>query len=206
MDAPCIGRRGGGARLQKIRPGARLRLVSHPSTLPEILDALDSNSRRAAELFATVPEALLFDGDSEHWSPAHHLVHLTAVAKAVARELSSDSLPLHATGSSRPYAEVRDAVAASLVATPKETLVQMGRRVEIAVTDRRELVESFESASRALRSAAGVWSEDELDRRAMRHVLAGVLSVREMLMFMVFHERHHMKIVRRRVESEARDA
>ncbi len=93
--------------------------MNHPSTLPEILDALDGNDRFAAELFARVPDTLLFEGDPEHWCPAHHLVHLTAASRAVERGLRSASLPMHPTGSSRTYTEVRDAVTASLAATPR---------------------------------------------------------------------------------------
>jgi len=175
--------------------------VNHPSTLPEILDALEANGRLAAEVFASVPEALLLAGDPEHWSPAHHLAHLTATSKAVARGLRSDSLPLHATGSSRTYAEVRDVATKSLADTPRETLLEMGRTVVIGSTvGRAGIVDAFESASRELRNAASTWSEAELDRRAMTHPLAGLMTVREMLLFMVVHERHHLKIVRRRIE------
>ena len=181
--------------------------MNHPSTLPEILDSLDGNRRLAAEVFARVPEALLIAGDPEHWSPAHHLAHLTATSKAVARGLRSDSLPLHPTGSSRTYAEVRDAATQSLADTPRETLLEMGRTVVIGRTvARADIVDAFESASRELRKAASTWSEAEFNRRAMTHPLAGPMTVREMLLFMVVHERHHLKIVRRRIEAESGDS
>jgi hypothetical protein len=35
----------------------------------------------------------------------------------------------------------------------------------------------------------------------MPHPLIGALTVREMLLFCVFHERHHLKVVRGRLEA-----
>ncbi len=67
----------------------------------------------------------------------------------------------------------------------------MGRTVVIDGAARRaDIVGAFESAGRELRNAASMWGEAELDRRAMTHPLAGLMTVREMLL--VVHERHHM--------------
>jgi hypothetical protein len=41
-----------------------------------------------------------------------------------------------------------------------------------------------------------------MDRHAIIHPLLGELTVREMLMFFVVHERHHLKSVRARVEGQ----
>lgn len=175
-------------------------MAAHPSTLPEILAALAANVDAAGELFAGVPDAVLFDGDPEHWSPAHHLDHLTRTSHAVARGLRSTALPAHVTGRSRSYAEVRDAATASLGATPRGTLREMGRVVVIPPgATRDDLVRAFRAASAAVREAAAAWQESELDTRAMTHPLVGTMTVREMLLFMVVHERHHLKRVRARL-------
>jgi len=176
--------------------------MPHPATMPEILSALESNARSIAEYLASIPEPRLFDGDSDHWSPAHHLAHLTDVAASVGRALRAGALPLHPAARSRTYAEVRDAAATSLAATSKAKLLEMGRKVVIAPgTPREVLIEAFESASAELRAAAAAWGDIALDRHALRHPLSGELTVREMLFFVVVHERHHLKRVRTRVES-----
>lgn len=170
--------------------------------MPEILSALESNARSIAEYLASIPEPRLFDGDSDHWSPAHHLAHLTDVAASVGRALRAGALPLHPAARSRTYAEVRDAAATSLAATSKAKLLEMGRKVVIAPgTPREVLIEAFESASAELRAAAAAWGDIALDRHALRHPLIGEMTVREMLFFVVVHERHHLKRVRTRVES-----
>lgn len=175
------------------------RSVAHPRTRPEILAALEGNARTIAAYFAALPAAVFLDGDSDHWSPGHHLAHLTATSAAIARGLSSGALPSHPGASSRSYAEVRDAAAASVTATPKDTLLTMGRTVRIETGETQAgLVEAFLAAGVTLREAIAAWTEDALDRSAMNHPLIGLLTVREMLLFAVVHERHHLRRVQAR--------
>lgn len=178
--------------------------MPHPATLPEILAALESNAASIAEFYSAQPDATVFTGSPDRWGPAHHLVHLTRTSASVSRPLRSGALPLHPTSRSRTYAEVRDAAAASLGATPREQLLEMGRVVAIpSGASRADLVASFLSASADLRAAAAERSEDDLDRHALAHPLMGMLTVREMLLFCVLHERHHARIVRTRLEAES---
>jgi hypothetical protein len=175
--------------------------MAHPVTTSDVLAALESNAQTIAEFFSRVPEAMFFDGDSDHWGPAHHLQHLTRSSVSVSRALRSGSLPLHPTARSRDYAGVRDAATASLAATSKDRLLDMGRVVVIPPgTSRADVVTAFTVASAELRTAAATWTEDDLDRRAIMHPLMGELTVREMLLFFVVHERHHLKLVRTRLE------
>src|SRR2546422_9676931 len=106
--------------------------MPHPVTKLEIIAALESNAESCAQLFSSLPDRPMFDGDPDHWSPAHHLVHLTQASVSVERALRSGSLPSHPTANSRTYAEVRDAATASLASTPKDRLLEMGRKVVIA--------------------------------------------------------------------------
>jgi hypothetical protein len=177
--------------------------MPHPATGPEIIAALESNAQTIVSFYETLPERVVLDGDSDHWGPAHHLVHLTMGSVALERGLRSGALPLHATGRSRTYAEVRDAAAASLTSTPKDRLLDMGRKVVVGSGARlADITAGFERAGAALRAAAATWAEEALDRHAVRHPLMGELTVREMLLFFVVHERHHLKLVRTRLESQ----
>jgi nucleoside-diphosphate-sugar epimerase len=173
-----------------------------PATRTEILAALEASGRAAIELCAGIPEAAFFSGDSDHWSPAHHLAHLAQASAAVARGLRSGRLPLHPTGRSRPYLEVRDAASAAVAATAKPRLLEMGRRVVLTPgAARDDVVREFSAASADLRAAAEEWADEALDRHAMPHPLMGWLTVREMLMFTVFHEKHHTRRMRELVEA-----
>jgi hypothetical protein len=175
--------------------------MNHPVTTPETLAALEANAQLIAEFYARIPDALLFTGDPEHWGPAHHLIHLTRTSAAIARGLRSGSLRPQATARSRNYAEVRDAATGALGATPKDRLLEMGRVVVIPEgASRVDVVAAFTAASAELRAAAATWTEEALDRHAIPHPLMGPLTVREMLLFCVVHERHHLKLVRTRTE------
>lgn len=175
--------------------------MTHPSTRAEILTALESNAQMIVAFFSSIEDRVMFDGDPERWGPAHHLEHLRQTSCAVERALCSRLSP-HSAARSRSYAEVRDAAASSLAATPRSRLLEMGRRVVIAPDARAaDLIHAFAVASAGVRDAASTWTEETLDRFAMSHPIMGVLTVREMLLFMVVHERHHYRAVRSRVEA-----
>ena len=174
--------------------------MAHPGTKAEILAALESNSETLAAYFSSIPASAFFAGDSDHWSPAHHLAHLTQTSAAVERGLRSAELPAHEAAQSRSYAEVRDTAFRSLTATPHDTLLTMGRRVQIEPgATIADIVTAFVAAGASLRAAIDAWDEDAMDRRAMKHPLIGLLSVREMLMFVIVHERHHLRNVQTRM-------
>lgn len=179
-------------------------MATHPGTKAEILAALESNARTIESFFATIPERAFFDGSSDQWSPAHHLVHLTRGSVAMERALRSGTLPLHPTGRSRSYVEVRDAAAADLDSASRDTLLTMGRMVVVEPGVRAaDVLGAFLEASARLRNAAGPWTEEAMDGHAVTHPLMGALTVREMLLFFVVHERHHLRGVQRRLAAPA---
>lgn len=178
--------------------------MPHPQNLPETIASLESNARTIVAFFSGLSERVAFDGDADHWSPAHHLLHLTRANESVARALRSAELPLHPTARSRTYAEVRDAAGTALADTPKDRLLEMGRKVVLVPgAGLAEIVNGFASSGAALRAAASTWTEDALDRHVLAHPLMGDLTVREMLLFFIVHERHHLKVVRTRLEAKA---
>src|SRR5207245_166067 len=110
-----------------------------------------SNAQSIVAFFSTLSDRQAFDGDADHWGPAHHLVHLTKDNVSVERRLRSGTLPFHPTARSRTYAEVRDVAATSLAETPKDRLLEMGRTVIIASgTGLVDIINAFASASAEL--------------------------------------------------------
>ena len=177
--------------------------MASPSTHSEIIAALESNAAAIRDFFTSVPDAAFFDGDSDRWAPAHHLAHLTQSSHSLQRALNFGTLPAHPSGRSRSYGEMIAATAASLGSTPKDRLLELGRTVVISSgVGRADIVVAFESTSAGLRAAARSWDENALDRYTLEHPLIGALTVREMLFFTVFHERHHLKSVRTRIGSD----
>lgn len=170
-------------------------------TRDEILAELTSNSDVLSAFYLAQPDAALFTGDPDRWGPAHHLVHLTMTSRAIARGLGA-GLPPHPTGRSRSYGEMIAAATEALRSTSRVRMLELGRVVVIPEgASRAGLVDEFVAASTGLRAAAHACPDEELDRRALTHPLIGVLTAREMLLFCVFHERHHLKLVRARLEA-----
>jgi uncharacterized damage-inducible protein DinB len=60
---------------------------------------------------------------------------------------------------------------------------------------------SHAAAVAELCAAIAQWPETALDARRLPHPLIGRLTVREMLLFTVYHNRHHLENVQRRFAS-----
>lgn len=171
-----------------------------PHSLPEILAALEANSREIVEYFPSLSREVFFSGDELHWGPAHHLSHLTIAHRRVAKGLAApETLPPHQRGRSRTFEQVREAYATRMAQVPAEQLRQnpLPPRLEPG-TSQTSIVMDYHAACAALREAAGRWSEADCDSRAMPHPFLGWLSTREMLLFFVHHDRMHLDGVRRR--------
>lgn len=173
--------------------------MTDPRTRDEILAALEARSREVLEAVAAIPDDAFMAGDTERWGPGQHLTHVTSAHARLARALADPAgLPEQPAGESRDYAEVQGAYVAALAATPPALLAR-NSRTGAAEGTRAEIVARYEAASSRLREAAGAWDEGALDARGVPHPLLGVIRVREMLLFMLYHDLHHLEGIRRSV-------
>lgn len=65
-------------------------------------------------------------------------------------------------------------------------------------TWRSEIMEQFPRVNAELRTNIARWTDDSLDRFQLPHPLLGKLTVREMLFFTLYHQRHHRDVIERR--------
>jgi hypothetical protein len=63
---------------------------------------------------------------------------------------------------------------------------------------RTEILRDFAAANDALRAAIARWRDEQLDRYQLPHPILGNLTLREILFFMLYHQRHHIAVVERR--------
>lgn len=70
---------------------------------------------------------------------------------------------------------------------------------KITVADRDALLEKLEKTAEKLVKLVGKWSEADLDAYILPHPLLGKVTIREMMMFTVYHVGHHRNIVQRMV-------
>lgn len=142
------------------------------------------------------------------WSPADNVHHLMISTAPVALALRIPRLMLRACFGmtripSRSWEALqsayRDGLAAGATAgryaPPCEAV-----SVEPAA-DQGRLVLQFEGTVLRLEKAIEPWREQDLDRYRLPHPVLGRVTVREMLMFTLFHFDHHREIVARRLEA-----
>ncbi len=177
--------------------------IRDPESRRELLAAFQNVHREAAELFAAVPEADFFRRPSEDvWSPGENAIHLVKSVKAVAKGMRLPKLLLRVVfgtaGSSRTYGEVRELYLAALA----EGAVATGRFVPPPAAgageeSRPRALAGWQRAGDDLVKAMGKWNEAALDLYRLPHPILGKISVREMLFFTHYHDRHHLQIVER---------
>lgn len=137
------------------------------------------------------------------WSPADNVRHLIVSNRPLARALRLAKVLLllrfgPSRGRSLRFAEVvakyRGALAAGLKAgryTPRPLEPPYSAEVQTRLV--ADLGASLESVGAAL----GGWSERQLDWVRLPHPGMGLLTVREMVMFTIYHNHHHADNVAR---------
>ncbi|MEF2279755.1 DinB family protein [Deinococcus sp. YIM 134068] len=162
-----------------------------PHTREELLQALNQMQGELGTYFRKLPGDVFTRGSAEAWSPSHHLHHLTLsnapVAKAL--QISRDRLGRRSGGRpSRSFLDIRDGYRDALAGGAKAS----GRYVPDPQGDQAALVQEYLDATAAVRTALAGWTDADLDRFALTHPVLGELSVREMLLFTLYHNQHHL--------------
>lgn len=140
------------------------------------------------------------------WSPAENVRHLTKSIRPVAGALKIPRLILRwrfgrAKEPSRTYVALREEYHRRLAAGGKAGRFAPSPQdpPADAASSREHILAQHAAAVAALSEAAMRWPEKALDRLRLPHPLLGLLTVREMLFFTVYHNQHHVGVVRRRV-------
>jgi hypothetical protein len=78
-----------------------------------------------------------------------------------------------------------------------ETTMELGKDEQ----DRAKLMATRENVTTSLTNVIARWSDADLDRYRLPHPLLGKLTVREMLLFTVYHNYHHVRSVAARLDA-----
>lgn len=185
---------------------ARPSPIAEPFTRPEILRDLDAVRAWGAEFWEGFGVDEFFAPIGEAWSPADNVRHLIKSNRPVARALGLPRVALllrfgFTFRPSRTYPKLRatyhEALASGLRAgdyTPKP--LPSG---EQSAEQRQEILARYSQSLSDLGAALQGWSEGSLDRLRLPHPGLGMLTVREMLFFTLYHNTHHVfGVVQRR--------
>ena len=180
--------------------------TSNPFTRDEIRAALEQLHDDSIRYWLSFPTPRFFEKIGDAWSPAENVRHLTKSIRAVTKGLRLPRLFVRiafkaASRSSRSYDEMRTVYRATLSRGgkagrfgPGDTLPSPDREAE-----RARIMAYHGTAVSELSSAVSKWNEKDLDRLQLPHPLMGPLTVREMLLFTLYHNSHHVEGVRKRL-------
>jgi hypothetical protein len=175
----------------------------------EIIDALAQQQTASAEYWTAFDTAAFFEPIGTSWSPAETVRHLTKSTRPVVQALNAPKLLLRLRfgKSKRPsvsYEELRTRYRGLLDAGGKAGSFAPSSQAETDLVAWRERILATDARlNEELRAAIGKWSEEKLDRLQLPHPLLGNLNVREMLLFTLYHQRHHIDVVRRHLTERA---
>jgi hypothetical protein len=179
--------------------------ASAPYSHAELVAALDASRRVVVGYFRSIPEPAFFTGDAKSWGPVHQLGHLALSHGRMSGGFQrKDALPAHPTGVSRGYAEMKAFYEAGLATAPASFINAnpFTAAIEPGAT-RAGVVAEFTRADEALVDAVRAWTDRELDARALKHPVLGVLTAREMLLFCLQHDARHVANVQARLAGGA---
>ena len=172
---------------------------SEPRTAAELNTALAGLLARAQHFLQAFPDAQFFAPQGQAWSPAEHVRHLRKSTAPVARALALPRLLIglrfgKARGSSRSFSEVRAIYRAALAAGGQAGRFAPSKEPPPASSGERrtQIMTAWTAATADLQRQAARWPEPALDKYRLPHPLLGLLTVREMLAFTVYHTAHHL--------------
>ncbi|MBC7843131.1 MAG: DinB family protein [Gemmatimonadaceae bacterium] len=176
----------------------------------EIIEALETAHEAAVDYWAAFTTSEFFAPIGTHWSPAEHVRHLTRSMTPLLPVLRVPRAALRfafgaATRPSRSYDEIeslylkalRDGGKAGRFTPPVD-------RNAPDIIRRNAIMDAHSETLRGMTQAMERWTEVQLDAHRLPHPLISKLTVREMMLFTLLHNQHHVGVAeKRRAEAEA---
>jgi len=135
------------------------------------------------------------------WTTGQHLKHLIKSTLAVNQGLQIPKEMLKAQFESVERSELdfeqlklkyTEKLAEGPVRAPKSFAPG-----DIKNADKYDLLQDFETAKQQMLKTVESWSETELSELVLPHPLIGKLTIREMIMFTIYHTEHHLNILKK---------
>lgn len=180
-----------------------------PYTKRPLTQALERVQNDITQFFGTLPADIFFYHPGDGWSPAEVLQHLTKciIPLALAMKMPRPVLGLvfgkhHKI--SRRFDEISKIYAEKLAAGAESPWIfrpsskeESGEEPE---QQRLQVLKKWEKAAERLLSVVKQWDEQNLDRYRLPHPILGKLTVREMMLFTLYHNAHHLKSVKQKLD------
>ncbi len=141
------------------------------------------------------------------WSIAENIYHLMLSNRGIASALGKPKEFFVQFGKpdqpSRTYGELADQYFHEI----------RGRQAPEAVRPKadepltkQQLLDSWQLITDKFEERLALWTEEELDRYVLPHLRLGKLTMREMLYFVIYHNKHHLSAMQRSLSGSQRTA
>ena len=171
-------------------------MMSTKSTLQVGLEAAVTDCRTAT---LNVSDAVFFDNSNGKWSIGENLIHLVMVAKRFGSVFRMPKEQIANFGLATRPSRSFDGILAAYMESLKGLAVAPKPFVAMQTADdtRTSVVERYNNAHSILATSFMTFSEEELDKYQVSHPLLGLMTMREMMDFIVFHIGHHQRAIER---------
>jgi DinB family protein len=172
--------------------------------IADMIAAFEAQERDSATYWNAFDDAVFAEKIGTGWSPSDTVRHLSKSTRAVAQALGYPKIMLRIMfgRAGRPSMSWDE-----LVTKYRAKLDEGGRAGRFGPSAgekaRAEIMSDFAGVQRQLRARILRCSEKQLDRIQLPHPILGKLTVREMLMFTLYHQRHHIDVITRRLAQQA---
>lgn len=178
---------------------------AEPTTRDDLLAELALIFQQADAFWRSLGDDDFFAPHGTQWSPAENVRHLTKSTLPVVWSLRTPRWILRllfgaAPRPSRSYRQLVDRYLNVLQTGGQAGWFAPRKKKPPGAPDvaRQQIMAGWRGSGDALLHAAGAWDDASLDRLRIPHPLLGKLTVREMLLFTLYHQRHHAQNVIRR--------
>jgi hypothetical protein len=179
--------------------------VESPHTQAQLIDAFEQQDVESVAYWDAFDTEAFFSNIGSGWSPAETVRHLSKSGRPVVKALGLPRILLRLMFGkpkrvSLSYDELRARYLQGLAEGGQAGRFAPSRRAENdREAWRRAIMDDFQRVHRDLRTAIARWPDSKLDLIQLPHPLLGKLTVREMLFFTLYHQRHHIAVVERRL-------
>ena len=175
----------------------------NPYSLPELRAAIHQSHTDFAAYLKSLPLETFLSPIGNTWSPLQHAQHLMTPEKLLAATIAARKFkPLETPAIARSYEEVaaayRDALRTTTLTSNPFPPPEYARLDALEAT-RGLFLSEWLSSGAALEAALAGYSDADLDAFEGRHPAMRMITLREFLLFMVYHVAHHRAAIESRL-------
>lgn len=183
-----------------------VREIGEPYGRDDLTVALTSLTEAGVKTLGGMPVEVFFAPQGDRWSPAEHVRHLRKSSAPLVKAFGYPGFVLRwrfgrPRQPSRTFAKLRDDYRAVLAAGGGAGRFAPTAEGRPANPDgrRQEILTSWLETNSRLTSKLADWRDAKLDAAQLPHPLLGMLTLREMAAFTVYHTVHHLTLVTSRL-------